>query len=149
MEVEQRDSYFRFMLQSHLFAKKTTGIWGTCTVCSHQPALHAVICNSAAGACFFCLFHADLSEGLRPRRHISALQQHIAMKALFCNGRHSVSHIEDVLDVEHQFSATYALKRAFKRRLVVDIHQRVTALHVQVFVSLQNAYVTTTCMCET
>lgn len=62
MEVEQRDSYFRFMLQSHLFAKKTTGIWGTCTVCSHQPALHAVICNSAAGACFFFVYFMQIYQ---------------------------------------------------------------------------------------
>lgn len=49
MEVEQRDSYFRFMLQSRLFAKKTTGIEGTATLCSHQPVFHIVKCNSAAG----------------------------------------------------------------------------------------------------
>lgn len=49
MEVEQHDSYFRFVLQSHLFAKKTSGIWGTCTLCSRQPRLHTVKCDSTAG----------------------------------------------------------------------------------------------------
>lgn len=67
------------------------------------------------------------------------LQQHIAMKALFCNGRRSFAFIEDAFNVEHHFAGTDGLKRAFKRRLVVDIHRGATALHVQVFVSLPNA----------
>lgn len=68
------------------------------------------------------------------------LQQHIAMKPLFCNGRHSAGHMEDAVNVEHQFSGADGLKRAFKHQFVVDIHQGVTALHVQVFVSLPNAW---------
>lgn len=86
-----------------------------------------------------CLFYADLSGGLRlfgVHWNISVLQQRIAMKPLLCNGRHSVGHVEDTCNVEHQFCGTDGLKRAFKRCFVVDIHPGVTALHDQVFVSL-------------
>lgn len=69
-------------------------------------------------------------------KNISVLQQRIAMKPLFCNGCRSAGHIEDVFDVEHQFSGTDGLKRAFKCWFVVDIHQGATALCAQVFVSL-------------
>lgn len=34
------------------------------------------------------------------------LQQHIAIKPVFCNGHHSVDHVEDALNVEQQFSGT-------------------------------------------
>lgn len=61
------------------------------------------------------------------------------MELHFCNGRRSVRHLEDALNVEHQFSGVDGLKRAFKHWSGVDIHQRVTALHVQVFVSIANA----------
>lgn len=53
--------------------------------------------------------------------------------------RRSLDHIEDALNVEHQFAGADGLKRAFKHQLVVDIQQGGTALHVQVFVSLPNA----------
>lgn len=71
-------------------------------------------------------------------QNISVLQQHIAMKPLFCNGRRLVGHTKDTFNVEHQFSDTDGVKRAFKHRFVVDIHQGVTTLYVQVFVSLPN-----------
>lgn len=124
MEVELCDSYFRFMLQSHLFAKKTTGIWGTCTVCSHQPVFHTVKLpqqETARLLGFFvylhCLFYAALSGGLRlfgEHWNISALPRHITIKPLFCNGHYSVGHVEDAVNVERQFSGTDGLKRAFK-----------------------------------
>lgn len=57
---------------------------------------------------------------------------------LLFNGHQSVGHIKDAFNVEHQFPGTDGFNRAFKRWFVVDILQRVTALHVQVFVSLPN-----------
>lgn len=51
----------------------------------------------------------------------------------------SLNHIEDALNVEHQFAGADGLKRAFKHRLMVDIQQGGTAFHVQVFLSLPNA----------
>lgn len=155
MEVEQRDSCFRFMLQSHLFAKKTTGIWGTCTVRSHQPVFHIVKCSSAAGDGLLLGFSVApmlfiLCRSVRPGGggfrpfgecwNISVLKLHIAMKPLSFNGCRSLDHIEDALNVEHQFAGADGLKRAFKHQLVVDIQQGGTALHVQVFVSLPNAW---------
>lgn len=67
------------------------------------------------------------------------LKLHIAMKPLSFNGCRSLDHIEDALNVEHQFAGADGLKRAFKHQLMVDIQQGGTALHVQVFVSLPNA----------
>lgn len=56
MKVEQCDSYFSFILQSHLFAKKTTGIGRMCTVRSHQPVFHTVkLPQHETGRCLaFC-----------------------------------------------------------------------------------------------
>lgn len=67
------------------------------------------------------------------------LKLHVAMKPLSFHGCRLLDHIEDALNVEHQFAGADGLKRAFKYRLVVDIQQGGTALHVQVFVSLPNA----------
>lgn len=60
------------------------------------------------------------------------------MKALLSNGCHAVSHTDDAFNVEHRFWSSDGLKSAVKCWFAVDIHQGLTTLQFQVFVSLPN-----------
>lgn len=149
MEVELCDSYFRFKLQSHLFAKKTTGIWGTCTVCSHQQVFHIVkLPQQETARCLaFCVSTLFiLCSSIRGSRlfgerwNISVLQQHIAIKLLF-----SPFSVMDIISsvtprMRSVLDSNFLVQMDWIGPLsiypfVVDIHQGEATLHVQVFVS--------------
>ncbi len=92
------------------------------TLCNVTPQLETVGFLAFCASTLFIFCRSNVSWAFGECWNIFVLQQLIAMKTLFCNGCRLFSHLEDTVNVEHQFSDADVLKRSFKHRFVGDIH---------------------------
>lgn len=119
--------------------KQTTGIWGRCTVRSHQPVFHIATSQLETGRCLaFCASTLLIScRSIRRFEAVWRTLEHFCVTAAHC---HETSFLKwTSFSQLHRWHSETSILRVHWRGLLSIGSLRATALHVQVFVSLPNA----------